>query len=62
MSIDKTEKLKMKGLNRDNQSTNILEVKNIKIKKTYLKNVVSVFGVMVILLVVLLLGEDKTYG
>ena len=54
----------MKGLNRDNQSTYILEVKNkgIKIKKTYLKNVVSVFGVMVILLVVLLLGEDKTYG
>ena len=30
----------MKGLNGDNQSTNILEVKNkgIKIKKTYLKN------------------------
>lgn len=39
MRIDKTEKLKMKGLNGDNQSTNILEVKNkgIKIKKTYLK-------------------------
>lgn len=54
----------MKGLNRDNQSTSILEVKNkgIKIKKTYLKNVVIVFGVMVIMLVVLLLDEDKTYG
>ena len=49
----------MKGLNRDNQSTYILEVKNkgIKIKKTYLKNVVSVFGVLVFLLVVLVLGE-----
>lgn len=64
MRIAKTEKLKVKGLKGDNQSTNIQEVKNkgIKIKKTYLKNIVTIFRVMVILLVVLLLGEDKIYG
>lgn len=62
--INKTGKLKVKKQKEDNQSTNIPEVKNkgTKNKIANLKNTISIFGVVIILLAALVLSEDKTYG
>lgn len=67
--INKTERLKVKKQRENNRSTKMPEMKNketknkgIKNKITNLKNTVSIFGAVVILLIMLMSGEDTIYG